>query len=273
LSAASQGFVYKGNLSYKLTPDHLLYAQYSEGFRPGFGHGLLPSICSGQAGPDVQPDSIKSYELGAKTGWLDRRLTVNAAVYRINWANIQQSAELQCGFGITTNFGSAVIKGAELEVNDQLTHRVNVGLSAAHLHTELQQDLPLLGAFSGDPIESVPNWQYALYAQTTFPLLEADDGFARLDYQYTGSSFANYSRLSDGSFDPTTEIQVVRLLNLRTGMRHQAWEFALSGMNLLNRTVRQSLDPNANITTAIPGRPRYVITRPRTFSFSATYHF
>jgi len=276
LHASANGFVYKGNLSYKLTPDHLLYAQYSEGFRPGFGHGQLPSICNGQAGSDVQPDSIKSYELGAKTSWIDRRLTVNAAAYRINWANIQQGELLPCGFRVAANFGSAVIKGAELEVSAQLTHSVSAGLSTTYLHTQLQQDLPLLGANTGDPIQSVPKWQYALYAETTFPLLEANNGFAgfaRVDYQYTGSAFTDYSRLSDGSFDPAREMQVVRLLNLRTGVRSHAWEFALSGTNLLNRTVRQSVDPWAVVTIPVPARPRYVVTRPRTFSLSATYQF
>jgi hypothetical protein len=81
---------------------------------------------------------------------------------------------------------------------------------------------------------------------------------------YTGSAFTDYSRLSDGSFDPAHEMQVVRLLNLRTGVRSHAWEFALSGTNLLNRTVRQSLDPWAIITIPVPARPRYVVTRPRT---------
>jgi iron complex outermembrane receptor protein len=201
-------------------------------------------------------------------------LTVNAAVYRTNWSDIQQGVfDSSCGYTLAGNFGGAVIKGTELEVSGQLTDRLSTGFSATYLHTELQDDVLTLGAFKGDEIEAVPNWQYAIYAQMTFPLLEADDGFGRLDYQYTGSSFANYNRLTDGSRDPASEIQIVRLLNLRTGMRHNSWEFALSGTNLLNETVRQSLDPNAGATLVIPGRPRYVMTRPRTFSFSVTYQF
>src|SRR5262249_27886290 len=76
VSSSAKGFVYKGNLSYKLTPDQLLYAQYVEGFRPGFGTTPPPVASCGVPPPNefqVQPDSIKSYELGAKTGWLERR--------------------------------------------------------------------------------------------------------------------------------------------------------------------------------------------------------
>jgi outer membrane receptor protein involved in Fe transport len=276
LSSRAEGNVYKGNLSYKLTPDHLLYAQFSEGFRPGFGRAPLPSECASEAGSqggEVNPDSIKSYEIGAKTTWLDRRLTVNAAAYRINWNDIQEGHLLQCGFGVQDNFGAAVIKGAELEARAQLTNRLTGGLSATYLHTELLQASPSSGALAGDPIQYVPNWQYALYAQTTLPVMQADDGFARLDYQYTGHSITDYTRLADGQFDPDHEVQVVRELNARTGLHYQAWEFALSATNLLNTVARQSLDPNASITIPIPGRPRYIVTRPRTFFLSASYNF
>ena len=274
LSSSAKGNVFKGNLSYKITPDHLLYAQYSEGFRPGFGRAPLPAECGVEGqGTEVRPDSIKSYEIGAKTDWLQRRFTVNAAAYRINWNDIQEQRLLQCGFAISDNFGDAVIKGGEVEASAQLSHRVSAGLSVTYLHTELLQGSALSGAMPGDPIQSVPNWQYAVYAQTTLPVLQADDGFARLDYQYTGSSITDYSRLADGNFDPAHEVQVVRQLNARVGMHYQAWEFALSGTNLIGDTVRQSLDPNASITVPIPGRPRYIVTRPRGFSLSAAYKF
>ena len=273
-SSSAQGNVYKGNLSYRITPDQMVYAQYSEGFRPGFGRSPLPAECGSEVqGSQVQPDSIRSYELGAKTGWLRNRLVFDAAAYRINWNDIQEQRLLPCGFGVADNFGDAVIKGAELEASARLTQRISAGLSATYLHTELLQGSALSGAQPGDPIEYVPNWQYALHVQTTLPVFQPDDGFVRLDYQYTGSSITDYSRLTDGSFDPAHEVRVVRLLNATLGERYRAWEFSLSAMNILNDTVRQSLDPNASITVAIPGRPRYVMTRPRTFQLSATYNF
>jgi len=272
-SSESRGFVYKGNVSYQLTPDHLLYAQYSEGFRRGFGNRPLPPVCEADSQLQVQPDSIKNYELGVKTGWLDRRLTVNATAYRTDWSDIQQGITLQCGFNLITNFGAAQINGAEFEISGRLTERLNAGLTGTYIEAELQQDLPTLGAFEGDQILYVPKWQYSLYMETTLPLLEDNDGFVRLDYQYTGSSFANYSRLGDGARDPAAELDAVRLWNLRAGLRHGNWEFAVAGQNLLNKAFRQSLDPNAIITFVIPGRPRYVINRPRTISLSVSYQF
>jgi outer membrane receptor protein involved in Fe transport len=287
-SALVVGTVHKGNLSYHVTPDDLIYAQYSEGFRPGFGNSPVPGNCNAPpSASQVQPDSIKNYEFGAKTQWLDQRLTVNAAVYRINWSGIQQFVLLpSCGFGYAANSGDAVNKGVELEVGGQLTRRLSAGLSGGYTQAHLQQNTPpnvclATGscAMAGDQIENVPNWQFAVYAQTTFPMLERDDGFARLDYQYTGHSFGEYIRkiLPDGApsgpIDPEYEVQAVRLLNLKTGMRRAAWEVSLAGNNLLNQVARQSIDPFAQITVLIAGRPRYVVNRPRTFSINAIYHF
>ena len=78
---------------------------------------------------------------------------------------------------------------------------------------------------------------------------------------------------NDGSACESYDTVSARMLNARIGERYRAWEFALSGSNLLNNIERQSLDPNASITIAFPGRPRYVVTRPRTFSLSARYRF
>jgi outer membrane receptor protein involved in Fe transport len=284
-SGAWRGFVYKGDLSYKVTPDHLVYAQYAEGFRPGYPTGkvTVPPTCQGEAPPDfgqqVNPDSIKSYELGAKTAWLNKRLTANAAVYRIDWTDIQQAALLPCGFAANSNIGSALVKGVELDVNGRLTSRVAAGLSGGYVRAQLQQTNNLSGALAGDQIQNVPEWQYALYATTSFPILESADGFARVDYQYTGHSFGFYMRARSpdgtpyGPIDPTYELQVTRLLNGRVGMHHGPWELSFSGANLLNNVVRQGTDANADLTLPIPGRPRYLVNRPRTFFLNASYQF
>lgn len=287
VSASSVGTVHKANISYNITPNHLAYIQYSEGFRPGFGNGIPPAFCNAPpSARQVNPDSIKQYELGAKTQWLDRRLTVNADVYRIDWSGIQQVVLEPCGFGYTANSGDAVIKGAEFEVSDQLTKRISAGLSGSYIRARLQQNSPAdvclstaSCAAAGDQVEGVPNWQYAIFGQTTFPIAEGYGGFARLDYQYTGGSFGEYVRqvstdgLPLGPIDPTYEIQPLRLLNLKVGVRHESLQLSLEASNLLNNVVHESVDAYSNITIAIPGRPRYGVNRPRTFLLHAEYDF
>ena len=277
--SSTSGFAHKGNVSYQLTDNHLVYFQYSEGYRPGRGNLPPPPQCGDVSVPSqIQPDAIKEFELGTKTAWFDKRLTVNAAVYRIDWKNIQQSGFIPaCGFGYADNFGAARIKGVELEVNDRLTSHVSAGFSGSFTQGRLQQDLPVVqgipNAIRGDQVLGVPIWQYAAFGKATYPILQGDDGYTRLDWQYTGSSWANYNRLADGSRDPLSQLQVTRLLNLRTGMTYRSCDFSLSATNLLNMIARQSIDANGSVTTQIPGRPRYVVNRPRTFLIDAVYKF
>jgi iron complex outermembrane receptor protein len=75
VSSHSVGEVYKANLSYHPTPDYLVYAQYAGGFRPGTGFTSVPDVCKADLAAlgftstptQINPDTVKNYELGAKT--------------------------------------------------------------------------------------------------------------------------------------------------------------------------------------------------------------
>jgi len=269
------GVVPKADISYKISPDSMVYALFSEGFRRGGPGSAVPSQCDqytgGPVGPDLQPDSVKNYEVGAKTTWLDKRLTVNTALYRINWSRIQQTFPLPCGFYYSGNFGEAILKGVELELDAHPTNRISAGVSGSYISAKLQDSDTFTGAVAGNQIENVPNWNFALYAESTYPVFQGADGFTRLDYQYTGTSYGAYGTLANGSRDPATELGALRLLNLKSGIRLQGWEFSAAGTNLLNEIARQSIENSLEIP--IPGRPRYVVNRPRTFWIKTTYSF
>ncbi len=78
----------KYGLSYHVSSDILTYATVSKGYREGGPLFQLPNLCAADlaniglssAPTAFRPDSIWNYELGAKTQWIDHRLTVNGAV-------------------------------------------------------------------------------------------------------------------------------------------------------------------------------------------------
>ncbi|MEG3175561.1 TonB-dependent receptor [Sphingomonas sp. RB3P16] len=134
-TAKFKRFTPRASLSFKPTPDHLLYASYSEGLKGG---GFDPRG-SGTSAPDVnqdgvrsyqeiynyllfKPEVVKSYEIGWKGALFDKRLTFALDGFYSDYSNVQVPGSVGCIIGgvqsfcgITTNAAKATIKGIELE--------------------------------------------------------------------------------------------------------------------------------------------------------------
>ncbi|BCA59268.1 TonB-dependent receptor [Sphingomonas sp. HMP6] len=133
-------FTPRASLNFKPTPDHLLYASYSEGFKGG---GFDPRG-SGTSAPDVnqdgvrsyqeiynyllfRPEIVKSYEVGYKGSLFDKRLNIALNGFYSDYADVQVPGSVGCIIGgvqsfcgITTNAAKANIKGVELETTGVL---------------------------------------------------------------------------------------------------------------------------------------------------------
>ena len=97
LRDTESGFKSRGNLTWHITPDIMVYYTFSQGFRPG---GFNQNGGAQHAyGTDANPqyaiptayssDKLTNNEIGWKTEWFDHRLQWNGAVYRENWDNVQ----------------------------------------------------------------------------------------------------------------------------------------------------------------------------------------
>jgi iron complex outermembrane recepter protein len=137
----ASSWIPKANLSYQATRDFLIYAQFSEGYRPGGANQ--------QADPLIPPgygaDNVKNYEVGIKSQWFDRRLTANLAAYRMDWSNIQVAGSTPNGlFRFTTNAGAARVNGFELELNGRLTDDWDAGFNLGYVDAQLTEDQPFI---------------------------------------------------------------------------------------------------------------------------------
>jgi iron complex outermembrane receptor protein len=98
----------------RLRPDRMVYASVARGFKAG---GFNPASPAGFEA--YGEEHTWNVEGGAKTAWLGGRLTANAAVFRIDWDDLQLNLPdplVPAQFFIA-NVGRAVSKGAEFEVN------------------------------------------------------------------------------------------------------------------------------------------------------------
>lgn len=197
----------KLNLTYKFDNDHMVYATYSKGFRPG---GINRRT---QRPPDpplatYEPDYLTNYELGFKTSWLDNHLRFNGAFFWEDWKNFQFGFLGQNSFTIVRNAGAARIKGAEQQLEWSPARGLDITLGATELDPKLSKDfcldvdpttgapLPLAtcpatdAAPSGTQLPIVPKFKGNLTARYTFALSGGLDAHVQgaFDYQTATNS-------------------------------------------------------------------------------------
>ena len=150
---------FKVNSAYEMDKNDLVYATWSQGFRRGGVNALPPSEpfidpCTGKpyvtpaALTRLQPDTADNYEIGAK-GTVANRVRYSAAIYDIQWHNIQEGVQLTpLVLPASLNIGEAYSRGVEMEVTASLT---------SHLSTQVGYTYDLTKLTSLNPLFTFPN--------------------------------------------------------------------------------------------------------------------
>jgi iron complex outermembrane receptor protein len=270
----------KFNLSWQASKDLLMYATASKGYRQGGPNNPAPAnVCGAQVATlglspsaliKFDADTLWNYELGAKSTWLDNKLTVNGSLFYIDWTKVQQQIDLNCGFNITANFGSATSQGAELEVNVKPTQELTLRVVGAYTQATLNNNVPGTSAEKGDTLLNVPRWSGSTGAEYAAPLANGYTHYERIDYTYTGTQNALYDRTS-----PYYQIKGFGQTNLRVGLKKgkggSGWEGSVFIDNVFNKIGETDL-PDA-ISADLPTTRRIAITRPRTTGVMLRYLF
>lgn len=141
-------------LTYDLTGQVSAYAMYGQSF--------LPVLYSAdQNGNILDPETGEIYEAGLKTEWLDGRLGVNAAIYRIDREHIPTEVPVPPGetpYSISSGLQRS--QGAELEVNGEPLPGWKLSMAYNVLDSEYKdRNDPLYGAKPG----GMADWQYAMF--------------------------------------------------------------------------------------------------------------
>ena len=126
--------VYRVNLTWKATDTAMLYATWSEGYRPG-GINRNPF-----AGGYIR-DFLTNYELGWKTRFADDRLQFNGAVFLEEWDDIQVSFQGANGITQVANGRKAEVQGIEVQLDWLPTDSLRLAVSARVLRHRAERRL------------------------------------------------------------------------------------------------------------------------------------
>ena len=175
-----RAFTPKVNLSFQASDALNLYAAASKGFRSG---GFNQTSVGGGfvvIPPSYDPDSVWTYEAGAKFQTDDRRLSGEVAIFRNIWSDVQSVATGPLGFTYTANGGKMAGNGIDV----QLTYRPVPALTLSFTGgwNDMKYKVTTEEHRAGDRADYAPRWSGSASAEYKFDLGDAPS-FARIDYQ------------------------------------------------------------------------------------------
>lgn len=294
---SKSGSIPKVNLTFKPTPDTLLYATYSRGFRPGGVNRV-----AGPNGIPYEADFLQNYELGWKTQWLDRRLRWNGALFRQNWNDFQFAFSVPPG-NITAiaNGGNAVIQGLESELEWAATNRLTLSMNLTLLDPYITENycgtlgvtdcpdqqnyyaFPFPGATSvpggeyawtgplapkGTNLPTTPKFKSSVVARYSFAPLASWRPFMQ-------AAFVYQSEVTSGLIVPTARITgaqpAFELLDLSAGAQNDKFRVQLSVTNVMDK--RAQLYRFTETNAAVDNQVYVIPSQPRTITLTFAQRF
>ena len=269
LKSSEHGTVIRANLSYKFTRDIMFYFDASQGFRPGGVNqvlGLPTSLTP------YRSDSLWDYEAGFKTQWLNRKLTINADVFRIDWSNIQVTQRTPNGaFSYIGNASAARVQGIEFDSSVRPFAGMTLGANATYMTAKLTEDQlpPALATASsglkGNRIPYVPDFTFGFSAQYVFPLTDTLNGFLRGDVNHSSGYYSDFRP----TYTFTRYIDQYELVNARVGVeapdgRWGAYLFCNNLFDTVAITRASSSAIGVGLTSVTSATPRTIGLNVRT---------
>src|SRR5690606_35789343 len=296
LNSHETNFTPKVALSYDVSDTNIVYAVYSEGFRPG---GVNPPVpASGQCqqaladlGLTQSPltyaqDTVTSYEIGNKARVMDGRVQLNTAVFYIDWTDMQYSQNVACGFSYLNNAAHAVSKGAELQATGRFGN-FSFSFNAAYTRATYAETIlsnpnnpnSAVVRKKGDNIGNVPDWTFSFSPHFDFQIA-GNPAFVRFDYSYSDSYRSGLLAERDkfvagnpiNNYNPWTWIEPATYnLNFRAGIYVLGIDWALYVTNLTDKQPERRLPGSS--ATADSAYLTGGMVRPRTIGIQINYDF
>lgn len=244
-------------LSYKLTDEQLAYASYATGFRSGGFNGI--------GGRLFEPETLRNFELGYKSTWLDDRLRLNAAVFRSRSDDYQF---FYVGFNaggaqVIDNLKEVAFVGGEVEWQAQITRAWQIHGSVGLLDSDIRDFDPTLTVPTtrGNRTPKTQKSSIALGTQIEFPV-GALTGRVRLDYDRWGKRYWQTDNVDVR--DP------VDMLDVRVSVSNERWTLTAWGRNVLDEFYWQDFN---SARFGAPGVDLGSAGQPDTYGLDLRYHF
>jgi outer membrane receptor protein involved in Fe transport len=213
---------------YKVNQHTTVYARVAKGFRPG-GPNVLPPGAP-QEFATYDSDSIISYEAGIKAESADHRFSADAAVFHVDWDNIQLLAnDAASGFSFNSNGGKAKSDGVEITLAARPMPGLELSANGAYTNARLTQDTPAdtagrIPAKKGDQLPFTPKLATALNADYQWGL--GGNALAHLggSWRHVSGQTASYDAVFRQTFNHQRHVDAYDVFDLYAGVDLGRWD-------------------------------------------------
>jgi iron complex outermembrane receptor protein len=221
---------WRGILQYDVDRDVMLYATAAKGYKgPGFTEYTLQS---------VRPEISTHFEIGAKTQFLDRRLTLNLSAYHTAFRDFQaQVLNLSTISILVQNAGKLVTQGFDAQLSARLAPGLTLSGGLAYTdarYRSFEGDLcypgqstatctgGLISNSSGNRLPNAPKWKGVGDIRYERPLTSSIDGSIQIGF--TSQTSVEYF----SNADPQGHLGGFTTMDVVVGLAGQAKSWKLN---------------------------------------------
>jgi iron complex outermembrane recepter protein len=241
--ASGNPFTYLVTPKFEISRHLQIYARLATGYRIGGPNFLVGNEAQEGIPLDYKPDRSINYEIGVKGDAFEHHLHFDVAAYYINWTDLQLNVSVPTNgnyfASYTTNAGGAKSEGVELQVEAHPLEDLTLGIQGSFDNAVLTQDMPP-GALNAGTY-GLAGFRLPWSIRTSGGFTVNQDvhlsdgwvGFAGGAFNYVGPRPTLFA-----SAPPPTErvwMPGYTQLNLRTGVRDEAWLVNLYVNNVTDR--------------------------------------
>ncbi|HEX2457131.1 MAG TPA: TonB-dependent receptor [Vicinamibacterales bacterium] len=293
--------------TYKLSDGAYLNGQLSRGFRlGGINDPLNVPLCTPQdlvtfGGRDTWKDEkVWNYEGGVKSRVWNGMGGFSVSGFYLDIHDLQATVTAgSCSSRVVFNVPKARSAGVEIEFDAAPNRNFDFAISMVANNSELRSTLTstdpsgvvtvVSGIEKGRRLPTVPDFQLATAATYQWEVKPGMLGYVTGTYQHMGSRFTQVGDetdlgtlnllsfgantigrpLTQSTFTYDPELPAYDLLNLRVGVRRNAWDIAFYINNITDERALLSLDRERGTRARIG----FLTNEPRSFGVSTRFDF
>jgi len=193
--------------AFHLRPGKTVYASVAKGYKAGGFNASSPS-----GSESYGEEHTWNVEGGLKTAWANDRVTANAAVFRIDWEDLQLNLLDAFGGFYIANVGGATSSGVELELNARLHPGVDLFGAVGYTRARFKQGSVSSGApVGGNTVPNTPDYTATIGVQVSRDVAQGASLYGRAEATVYGAF-----KYDDMNLEGQ---EAYSLTNLRAGVR------------------------------------------------------